>query len=389
MATGLLPLNSDLRRKRWIQEGLVQASSRSFWTPFTGTTKDSIVYQVNNENSGSGHTVVFDYDGNMSGKAIKGKNTAFGKGETKKKFSDKIVVERYRLVADNGDAFDAVDIGDLNISQHSDSRAKLGDLFVRFKDQFLFDAAQGNLNTQTTGTNQAPSHVIDLGTTFDFGALLDIEKTLKTSNGFSTGGVRRPLDPFMTRSEKYGEQPFWIMVIDAAMANLLRSDVAGYQTIVRSGDVRGDNNRNIKGLIGTMGSLMIVEAGQFFGSTDGSVAGWDADASEIEMCGLRQYDGADPTTALWTGQEGFDYQSTSLHSRGLIMGRSALQMAFGKRPDYKFQESQDFGIKSESALEVWMEAQKCNMKAEDKKYKAAKVSDLDYGVVTVDVQVQS
>ena len=63
------------------------------------------------------------------------------KGEQKKKFSDKITVDRYRLVADNGDSFDAVNIGDLSISQHSDSRIKLGDLFTRFKDQALFDTA--------------------------------------------------------------------------------------------------------------------------------------------------------------------------------------------------------------------------------------------------------
>ena len=42
--------------------------------------------------------------------------------------------------------FDGVDIGDLSITQHSDSRSKLGDQFIRFKDQSLFDAAQGNLN---------------------------------------------------------------------------------------------------------------------------------------------------------------------------------------------------------------------------------------------------
>ena len=260
MATGVVSLSSDLKRKKWMREGLIQASSQSFWTPLSGTTKDAVVFQANNENSGSGHTVVFDFDGNLSGKAIKGKDTAFGKGEQKKKFSDKITVERYRLVVDNGDKFDGVDIGDLTINEHSDSRSKLGDLFVRFKDQALFDAAQGLLTTNDSAV-QAPSHIIDLGATFTFSELLDIEKTLKTSNGFTTGGVRRPLTPYMTAN---GE-PVWLFVVDAAMANLLRSDTAGYQTIVRSGDVRGNDNRNIKGVIGKLGALMIVEADQFFG----------------------------------------------------------------------------------------------------------------------------
>lgn len=390
MATGVVSLTSDLKRKKWMREGLIQASSISFWTPMTGNTKDAIVYQENNENSSSGHTVVFDYDGNLSGKGIKGKTTAFGKGEQKKKFSDKITVERYRLVVDNGDKFDGVDIGDLTINEHSDSRTKLGDLFTRFKDQSLFDAAQGLLVTNDDGI-QAPSHIINLGTTFTFGDLLNIEKILRTSNGFSTGGVRRPLDPYMFQNGtggQYGKKPMWMFVIDAAMANLLRADTAGYQTIVRSGDWRGATNRNISGVIGTLGSLMIIEAPHFFGETSGTTAGWELDASEIEMCGLRQYDGTDPTTARWTGQEGFDYASTDLHSRGLIMGRSALQCAFGKQPDYKYQESQDFGIKSESAVEFWMESRKANLKAENKKYKQAKISDLDYGVVVVDVEVQ-
>lgn len=391
MATGVVSLTSDLKRKKWMREGLVQASSRSFWNAYTGSTKDSVVYQVNNENSGSGHTVVFDFDGNLSGKGIKGKETAYGKGEQKKKFSDKITVERYRLVVDNGDKFDGVDIGDLTINEHSDSRNKLGDLFTRFKDQALFDAAQGLITTNEDGI-QTASHTIDLGTTFDFNSLLDIEKTLKTSNGYTTGGVRRPLDPYRIKNGEngvYGEQPLWIMIIDSAMANMLRADVQGYQTIMRSGDWRGERNRNLSGVIGQLGALMIVEAPHFFGFTEGSTAGWGLQDSEIEMCGMRQYDGTDPATALWTGQEGFDYASSNLHSRAIILGTGALQLAFGKQPDYKYQESQDFGIKSESAVEFWMESRKTNLKAENEKYKAAKISDIDYGVVAVDVQVQT
>lgn len=377
MATAVVSLASDLKRKKWMREGLIQSASKSFWSPMTGNTKDAIIYQVNNAGAAEGHTVVFDYSGNTTGKAIKGKDTAYGKGQSKRKFSDKITVDRYRLVVDNGDDFDGVDIGDLSITQHSDSRSKLGDQFIRFKDQSLFDSAQGNLG-------QSPSHIIDLGTTFAFSDLLDIEKTLKTSNGFSTGSVRRPPDPYMTKD---GE-PIWIFVIDAAMANLLRADTSGYQTIVRSGDVRGNNNRNIKGVIGKLGALMIVEADQFFGETAGSVTNWGLDDSEIEIAGLRQYAGSDPATAPWTGQTGFDYAHANLHSRGLIMGAGALQCAFGKMPDYKYQESTDFGITSESAVEFWMNSQKCNLTAENTDYKQAKLASIDYGVIAVDVEVQ-
>ena len=384
MATGQVRLDSDLKRKQWMREGLVQAASKSFWSPLTGNTMDSVVFQAKKDGAKEGHTVVFDFDGNLSGKARKGKETAYGTGEQKRKFSDKLTVERYRLVADNGDVFDGVDIGDLTINQHTDSRTKLGDLFVRFKDQALFDAAQGVTITQQ-GVVQAPTHVIDLGTTFTWNVLTDIEKTIKTSQGFTSGGVRRPLKPYMTKN---GE-PVWLYVIDAAMAAILRKDTAGYQNVIRSADVRGPDNRLIKGVIGKIGALLIVEADLFFGYTEGTTSGFGFNDSEIEMSGLRQYDGTNPATALWTGQEGFDYSSTNLHSRGVILGAGALQLAFGKQPDYKFQESQDFSITAESCVEFWMEAQKTKLKAESgNAYKGAKIADVDFGVVVTDLEVQ-
>lgn len=380
--TGVVPLGSELKRKKWMREGLIQAASKSFWSPMTGSTPDAVVYQANNENAGEGHTVVFDFDGNLSGKAVKGKDTAFGKGEQKRKFSDKVTVERYRLVVDNGDKFDGVDIGDLTINEHSDSRSKLGDLFVRFKDQSIFDAGQGLLNTNNDGV-QTPSHVIDLGSSFTYGDLIDIETTLRTSQGFTTGTIRRPLEPYVLAN---GE-PVWLFVIDASMGAKLRKDTSGYQAIMQRADVRGADNRLLTGVIGKVGRLLIVEAGQFFGATSGTTLGWGLNASAIEMAGLRQYDGASPGSALWTGQEGFDYASNVLHSRGMLLGKGAIQTAFGKQPDYKWQASEDFGIKSESAVEFWMEARKTRLVAENEDYAQAKVAGLDSGVVIVDVQV--
>ena len=385
MTTGVLRLDSDLTRRGWMVEGLIQAQSKSFWNPMTGNSKDSIVYQVTDFNAKNGHTVVFDFTGNITGKAIKGKETAYGKGEEKRKFSDKLNVQRYRLVVDNGDEFDGVRIGDLSINQHSDSRAKLADLHVRWKDQMLFDAAQGTLIDETSNKIQAPSHIIDTGSDFTYNTLLKIEHILKTSNGYKGGAskIRRPLDPY----SKTSAGPMWYMVIDSSMANKLRSDTDGYQTIVRSGDVRGENNRNIKGVIGKLGRLIIVEADTFFGDTEGAKSGWRLEQTEVEISGLRQYSGADPATAAWTGQDGFDYSSNNLHSRGLILGAGALQMALGRMPDYKFQASNDFGITSESACEFWTSARKCNLAIENSDYKQAKVANLDFGIVAVDVNV--
>ena len=381
MTTAVVDIGSDLERRRWMREGLVQAASKSFWGAYTGMSKDSVVFQANNENSGSGHTVVFDFDGNLSGKAVKGKDTAFGKGEQKKKFSDKMTVERYRLVADNGDKFDGVNIGDLSINEHSDSRNKLGDLFIRFKDQMLFDAASGVVNTESKAV-QAPTHIIDLGTTFTYNTLLDISTTLKTSTGFSTGTRRAPLKPFTLQN---GE-PCWIMMVDAAMANVLRQD-SNYQTVIYNADVRGNNNRLLSGVIGKIGNLILVEAPNFFGSTSGTTPGFGFNDTEIEISGLRQYQGATPATALWSGQVGFDYEATTLHSRGFILGAGALQIAFGKQPDYKWKGSQDFDIKSESAVEFWSDACKTKLKAENADYKQAKIAEVDYGLIAVDLQI--
>lgn len=364
-----VPLNSDLKRKKWMREGLIQAASKSFWSPYTGTKSDSVVVQANNANAKEGHTVVFDYDGNLSGKAIKGKDTAFGKGEQKKKFSNKLTVERYRLVADNGDAFDAVDIGDLSLSQHADSRAKLGDLFVRFKDQVIFDCVQGVKGS-------TPTHIINCGTTFDYNTLLTIEEKVKSGGPFDTGSERRPLVPF----KLYDGSPVWLFIMDPAMARLLKTGT-GYQALVYNADVRGNDNRAIKGVFGKIGNLILVEADKFFGVTNSASTTWGIEDNEVEIAGLRRKD----TGGKWSGQTGYDPATTQI-SRGAILGANAVQLGFGKMPDYKFQESQDFAIKSESALEVWMEAQKTILLAETDDYKSAKVAGTDWGIINVDVQ---
>lgn len=368
-----IAMSSDLKRKKWMREGLIQAKAQSFWAPFTGQGNNSIVKQVNNLNASEGHTVVFDYDGHLIGRAIKGKDTAFGKGEEKRKFSDKITVDRYRLVADNGDAFDAVDVGDLSLSQHEDSRAKLGDLFTRFKDQGLFDAAQGLLSG-----SGAPSHILDFSTTFGYNQLVDLETTLRTSQGFTTGGIRRPLEAFKTVDGRAQ----WLFVIDAATAAMLKKN-GTWQQIMQNADVRGNENRLINGVFGRVGQLLIVEASNFFGTNLSAGSQWGLDDFSVDIAGLRQKDEA----GLWTGQPGFSYTG-DLISRNLILGTNALQIAFGKMPDYKFKSSQDFDIKSESALEVWLGMQKATLTAEKSDYDAAPVTNIDWGVVAVDIKTR-
>ena len=384
MATAVVDISSDIVRKKWIAEGLLQAASKSFWNPYTGRSKESIVMQRNDTKASEGHTVVFDMTGNLSGKAYKGKTTAFGKGEQKKKFSDKITVDRYRIPVDNGDEFDGVNIGDLSITQHSDSRSKLADLFVRWKDQMIFDSAQGVIGS-------APTHIIQPGTAGVvtntwYSELVDIEIALRTgtdmlSSAFDAANVaassRAPLLPY-TMSDG---RSIWLMVVDPHVAGQMRKDTS-MTGILQQADNRGDSNRLIKGLIGKMGALHIVEAETFFGDNTG---GLSFEESEVEIAGLRRYD---VDNNVWEGTSAFD-TTAELWSRCLILGKTALQVAFGKMPDYHYQESEDFGIKSESAVEFWTNCQKINLTAENDDYVMAKRASLDMGVVTVDVRTKA
>jgi len=381
MPTGVVALGSDLERKKWLRSGLIQASSRSFWNAYSGMSKNSPVFQANNESASDGHTVVFDFDGNLSGRAIKGKNTAYGKGEQKKKFSDRITVERYRLVVDNGDKFDAVNIGDLNISQHQDSRSKLADLFIRFKDQALFDTAQGFKD------GVAPSHSIQIDASVNplsYTDLVTIEKILRTGTGYMTGvfgsaiaaSTRAPLTPYRLEDGR----SIWVLVIDPFTAANLKSNLAagGIMALATSADLRGDGNRVFRGLLGRIGQLVIVEAEAFFGTSVSNTL----DGSEIEIAGMRQYDSVN---TAWSGETAF---AGAVYSRNLILGASALQIAFGKQPDYKFQASSDFGIKSESAVEFWMDSKKIKLTAESGgDYTAARRANLDNGVVALDIKI--
>ena len=381
--TGTVSINSDLIRKKWVREGLIQKASESFFAPYMGNTYDAVVYQVNNENAAEGHTVVFDFDGNIAGKALKGKESAQGKGVQKKKFSDKIIVDRYRMVVDNGDKFDGVNIGDLMINEHIDSRAKLADKFIRFKDQALFDAAQGNLG-------QNPTHAVIFDgssdeKTFDVNGLIRLETILKTGVGFDVGGTRRPPKPYKTIDGK----KIWLLVVDSFAAAKLKTS-PNYQAMVYNADLRGARNRAFTGVIGKIGQLVVVEAPNFMGETPKTKikdmynnSGWGLEASSVEIAGMRQYDAKNKA---WTGQEGFDFDSDKLWSRGIILGASALQLAMGKMPDYKYEEY-DFGINSESLLEVWMNVQKTRLLAENEDYAMAKVAGMDFGVINVDIKI--
>jgi len=347
--TGIVAYDSELVRKGWMLKGLVQARSTSFWDGLTGMGEDAVIYQKNDFAVKEGHEVHFQMDGNLVGSAHVDKEQAWGNSEQKKLFSDSIRVRRLRWSVDNGDKFDAKNVGDLSLAEHGDSRTKLSDLFIRAKDQMIFDAMQGLLH------NEGPSHTILPGgkttiatlvaaDTMSYEFLVSLEEVIKSGRGYSVGGTRRPLEPYKLKDGR----KVWLVVIDARQARDLRLD-ATYTGIISNADVRGEDNRLIKGVVDSFGSLVIIEAQNAFGS-----ASADLGKSSVEISGLRRVD----STGLFEGQPGYGAGGTVSASRGLVLGRGAVQVGFGKQPDYKFKTSQDFDIKSESALEVWMNVQK-------------------------------
>ena len=375
--TGVVNYNSPLIRQKWMAEGLVGTAPKSFWAPYIGKTSNSIIMQKNDITADkAGKTVVFDFDGYLVSGPVKGKTTAFGKGEEKRKFSDSLTIERYRFPVDNGDAFDGIEIGDLSITQHADSRSKLADKWVKFKDQAIFDSAQ-----------QQVTHIIQ-SSTFGFDDFLDIENIIKTGNGYTIGGRRMPLQPFYTTDMK----PIWLMVIDSSLkTKLLKS--SGAQSVFKDADIRGNENRLFKGVIGKIGNFVVVEADTFFGVQSGAIvtdlyAAMD-NIAELQGAGLRQYvdDGTNTfVPKKWSGESGYFTETGAIYSRGLILGAGAMQQAFGRMPDYKYQESEDFGIKSESMLEVWCNTRTTSMTVENLDYDTG-IGGISNGSIAFDIKL--
>lgn len=373
--TGIVDYNSELVRKGWVLKGLVQAKSTSFWDGMTGMSEDSVVYQKNDFSVKEGHEVHFQMDGNLVGEAHVDKEQAWGNSEQKKLFSDSLRVRRLRWSVDNGDKFDAKNVGDLSLSEHSDSRNKLSDLFIRAKDQMIFDAMQGLLHSEgpthiVRPNNRATVAALTTTDTFSYGFAMDLEDVIKSGRGYTVGGNRRPLEPYKLADGR----KVWLMVVDSRQSRDIRKS-NDFVAIGSNADVRGANNVLLKGVIGTLGAFIVIEAQTAFGRASANIG-----KSKVEIAGLRHVD----STGLFEGQDGYAASGTKVASRGLILGRGAIQIGFGKQPDYKFKSSQDFDIKSESALEVWMNVQKTILNTENVDYDDAKVSGVDYGVVVFD-----
>ena len=374
--TGVVNYGSILERRQWMLDGLIQKAASSWWSGFKGSSKDSIVFVTTDASKGAGHEVVFQFGGNVSGAGKVDKERLRGNEEQKKQFSDKIRVRRIRHGLDNGDEFDAINIGNQALSEHNGSRNLLADWYVRQSDQWLFDTAQGMMNGETLTHVIRPNARATIGDlistdTFGFDFLVKLETIISTSKGYTTGGKRARLEPFTFA----GGKRKYLLVIDAKQAEDLALD-AKFQAIVQTGDVRGNDNRLISGVLGTFRSFVIVQGDNFQGKTLSRVIS----KSEVEVSGLRQIN----EDGTFSGETGFDTAGKIVASRAVILGAGALQQAFGRQPDYKYAASDDYEITSGSAIELWTNVQATILKAENGEYEQAKISGFQYGIVAVD-----
>ena len=389
MAGTSILYSDTLKRQQWIRQGILKSQTKSMFDAYKGTSSEAMIYVKRNEVSTdkNGHKVNYDYDGYLVGGMITGDNTAFGNGETKLKFSDSIEVVKKRLVVDNGTEYDAVNIGSTNLSTMTDSRSKLSNLFTKHVDQAIIDAGQGVLN------GDSPSHIIRPNAKASIAALastdimsydfiMQVNTALLDGTDYTDGDDRPPLQPFMMED---GEEVF-LWLLDPVQAQQLKQD-DDFKANVSRADLRGTKNRFFKRALGKVGNFVFIEmktfAGKNLGAGDGSVLG----EQKVQIAGLRRFN----EDGLMTGQSGFPGTTKIIAARSIIMGAGAIQMAWGKSPDYRLEEK-DFGNMSQSALVSWFNVKKCILTAENGDYTDGDVrgyQDIDFGIVNVETYVKT
>lgn len=393
--TGKLPITSPLIRNKWVKEGLVQEQTNSFWSPLKGTTLDACIVQSQTSTADDGHTIIMDYDGNFAGAARKGKEKAYGYGGVKLKFSDKLTSERLRYPINNGDSFDGKEIGDLSITEHSDSMSKLADNWIRQNDQFFFDIGVGYLRgaKPTHGWlpgGRAAAKDLVSGDVMGYDEFLLMETAEKTGKGWSIGDDRRPMKPYKGGGENNGANPapVYLHILTAQQCADLKLD-SKFQTIVSQADVRGRDNMLLSNIIGRVGNSVYMEAPSYHGEED-EVGNNGLGKSLVEMSGLRRIKVTAGGVETFEGTEAYDAEvtaGTKVIDRGLVIGAGAFSEGIGMDPDYKFQSSEDFGIDSESMLEWWGQAQATILTPETADYASAKIGNMTFGLAYFDTWV--
>ena len=391
-----LSYTNTLKRQGWTVDNLLKENEKSKWAPYIGNSSAAIVYSKTDTSCGAGHVTNFDYSKMVRAKALPGEDRVYGKGAKKRKFSARAQVEEFAFTVENGRSFEGCDVNDLSNKEHGDSVAILAQNYVISKDQMLFDCAQGGIGTE-------PTHIYDLGTSFEYNDLINLETAFKTGRGYkkadangvvsTTAAKRRlPLRGFRTD----GGEDMYLVFLDTYSANQLKLDPK-YQTIVINADVRGTSNRSLNFVIGKLGKTYYVEMGDFVGETEGKGT-FDYTDSLVEFSGLRKYAVLADGTKAWEGQEAYDTaydaweadktgSGISIYSRNLGLGAGAMQFVMGKSPDYKWRPEPYDDEESESHMRVWMTGQKTILTLEaGEDSKKAPIAEIDFSVVAIDMK---
>jgi len=365
--TAQLDLNDPLTRKQWIKQKLIVAMQRTnLFNAYIGNSASSVIYRSTRTAQNAKQAITFDYDGFLVNPPIMGKSRAEGKGEVQKYFSDELTMHFYRFVRDNGWAVEGSAYDKVNNTKHSYAMGQLANLNARWVHQSMADALQGTM------THCAPSHIIRPNGKTTMAALTSadtptlkfvrkLEEAASEGWGFTNGANRLPLVP----SNSSGR---YTVFVDSTFFRLLREstdfrDLAQY-------DVRGERNMAIRGYLGTFGNLDFVAVPTFHGTTLNRHLG----GTGVMLPGWRLFN----KDGKMSGEQGFSV-SNDLVGRGVIVGQSALRMASGPTPEYRY-ETYDAGEFSESFLRGFFNVAPAVYREHNTDY-STKITGYNFGLI--------
>ena len=397
---------SPLIRQKWTDETIVGSEGESYFNAYmNGTASDSptkgnvapVVYQVKSRTNmgGEGHIFNITGVGELSDAVIEGDATGIGKGEKLRVFSSQMKANRFRKVVQTDTGYDRQGIGLEKYLDQQGMKQSLSAFYAKWYDQYIFDCLQGVAQRSLGESNEfRATHVLRFpyessAAKFGYDEFQTIQRVVSEGTGFTQGGRRKPL----RKAKMMNGEKMWVLFIDPAVRDIINRD-SGWQTVLSRADVRGKDNQLLAPVFANLNRIAIVEMPRYFGETTASGAvGWHSgisgqnigfkrDQVKVEECGMRQYD----DNGYWTGQSQFD-SSGELWSRALLCGMQACQVGYSMRPKIGVFENEIDDL-VDLSLHVAMAAQKTKWDPEARgDYDDGKVTNLDYNVIPIDIQV--
>lgn len=435
MTASATPLvrGSPLKRNEWAAAAMLEGALQSYIAPFEGDGPTSVVHKkmMNRSvrsSSSNGHRVVFPAIGGLNRAPIVGKGQLAGTGEGQRAYSSEIVCEWIQSSVALADKFDAIDSA-LPFDDMNFAKSQLANWWVNFYDQYAFDALQGTAvrpsQAGESGGLQLPTHQMNFpfsGNDPEFGydQMMDIMTAAAAGDGFTSlggtgsfGGTRQSLAKpavykgkakmrkGMSAQERMMAQAVdgggmynsLFLFVDPHVYNILIQDDR-MVNILQNADYRGNMNMLFKGMQGTsLDGITLIKtplakgtvantsnAGR--GSGTLSTSGFSRGQVQVDECGLRQRD----SSFMWSGQT---QSGSERWSRCVLVGRNALQSAMSTAPWMSTDDS-DHNKNIEVGLHNFMGIQKTRLRVENAGDKAgAPVANIDFGVITVDVQTSA